>query len=277
VNLLDAGHRAADAVVRMSSLADRFHDAFLGIKADDHFTLATLAPTLCFLGFGIPVDLRSKCSELSSLYSGDQFNERTRSAQFTPAADYVAVGAVEEGLDSGESDKNPLSAEGMKHALATQTAGGVMLTKASELTRTVNINLAACDSLRAATTSARQLCCGTSSGWLLSQATSDPPILNLREGCNLRLKDAADTVKQVPRRGNLSRSPLIQGNVQFAKRRPGLLLGLQELTSNERIIWRRFSKKASLEEFLGCPPMTERGCATRSDYCSDHQAVSRTG
>ncbi len=50
VNLLDAGHRAGDAVVRFSSLATEFHSAFLDAKAGNHFTLATLAPTSLLFG-----------------------------------------------------------------------------------------------------------------------------------------------------------------------------------------------------------------------------------
>ncbi len=53
-----------------------------------------------------------------------------------------------EDLDVGEGDRNPLSSEGMKHAFATQKVGGVMLTEASELTRTVNVNLVARGPLR---------------------------------------------------------------------------------------------------------------------------------
>jgi CRISPR-associated protein Csb1 len=218
VNLLDVGHRAADAVARMSSLADSLHNAFLRIKADDHFALATLAPTSLLFGVWDSRSTYVKVQRIIKAYvRATNVNERTRSAQFTPAADYVAAGAVEEGLDSGEGDKNPLSAEGMKHALATQTAGGVMLTKGSELTRTVNINLAALRQLKGTDDPHKVALQRYVLGLALVAATSDPD-LNLREGCNLRLTDEADTIKQVPRRGDPVAITLdLKKVAQFAK------------------------------------------------------------
>src|SRR5207249_2928910 len=50
VNLLDVGHRAGDAVVRMSSLAAEIHEAFAAAKSRDFFKLATFAPTSLVFG-----------------------------------------------------------------------------------------------------------------------------------------------------------------------------------------------------------------------------------
>ncbi len=150
VNLLDAGHRAGDAVVRMSSLADKVHAAFSDIKNGNHFTLATLAPTSLLFGVW---DFRSTQVKVQRVLKASirvsNVRECTRSAQFTPAAEYVTAGGVVEDLDKGEGDQNPLSSEGLKHALAVQKVGGVMLTQASELVRTVNVNLVAVRALNA--------------------------------------------------------------------------------------------------------------------------------
>jgi CRISPR-associated protein Csb1 len=216
VNLLDAGHRAADAVVRMSSLAADFHDAWIAAKTGDLFKLATLAPTAIVFGAW---DSRSSQAKLQRLVKAHiratNVLERTRSAQYTPAADYVGFGAIDESVSTGEDDKNNLSQEGMKHALSTQTVGGVMLTATSKLCRTVNVNLAAIRQLRAAGIRAE----------LPNEATDDAkrkaheaerksanertrllqeyvlgltllaaysrPNLNLREGCNLQTKGDA--------------------------------------------------------------------------------------
>ena len=62
---------------------------------------------------------------------------------------YVAAGAIKEELDVGERDNNPLSSEGMKHALASQTLGGVRLTDPKLLVRTIKINLTAIRALNA--------------------------------------------------------------------------------------------------------------------------------
>jgi CRISPR-associated protein Csb1 len=229
VNLLDAGHRAADAVVRMSSLANEFHDAWLAAKAGDLFGLATLAPTAIVFGAW---DSRSSQMKLQRLIKAHiratNVLERTRSAQYSPAADYVGSGAIDEGVSNGEDDKNNLSQEGMKHALSTQTVGGVGLTTSSKLVRTVNVNLAAIRQLRAAGVApmlsenpsdadkekARdeekmssehrtQLLQGYILGLTLLAAYSHPN-LNLREGCNLQTKSEPKTTLVQDRRKGVS-------------------------------------------------------------------------
>ncbi|HEX4229272.1 MAG TPA: type I-U CRISPR-associated RAMP protein Csb1/Cas7u [Bryobacteraceae bacterium] len=201
VNLLDAGHRAGDAVVRLSSLAKEFHDAFLAVKAGNHFKLATLAPTSLLFGVWDSRSTQVKVQRvLKASIRASNVRECTRSAQFTPAADYVAAGAVEAGLDEGKSDQNPLSSEGMKHALAVQKAGGVMLTPASQLTRTVNLNLTAVRALAGCDEPHTEVLQRYILGLGLLAATIDQD-LNLREGCNLRFRDKTDKSESVPRRG----------------------------------------------------------------------------
>lgn len=194
VNLLvDAGHRAADAVVRMSSMANDFHKAFLDAKDQNHFTLAILAPTSLLFGVW---DSRSTFVKIQRVIKANirarNVLELTKSAQFTPAADYVLAGAVNESLDQGEGDKNALSTQGMKHALATQTAGGVRLTERSTLVRTININLAALRQLKAPDDERRKALQKYILGLALVAATAKND-LNLREGCNLRYKGEQTT------------------------------------------------------------------------------------
>lgn len=188
VNLLDAGHRAADAVVRMSSLADKFHEAFVAAKSRNYFELAKYAPTS--LVFGV-WDSRSTYEKrqrvLKAHIRATNVLERSKSAQYTPAVDYVGAGAIEESVDSGKGDNNNLSAEGMKHALSTQTVGGVMLTPRSKLVRTVNVNLAVVRELLGASDEQTKALQEYILGLALVSATSEPD-LNLREGCNLRFK-----------------------------------------------------------------------------------------
>jgi CRISPR-associated protein Csb1 len=198
VNLLDAGHRAADAVIRMSSLADKFHEAFVAAKSRNYFELAKYAPTS--LVFGV-WDSRSTYEKrqrvLRAHIRATNILERSKSAQYTPALDYVGAGAIEEGLDRGRGDDNNLSVEGMKHALSTQTVGGVMLTADSKLVRTVNVNLAAIRELRGATDNQSEALREYVLALSLVSAASEPD-LNLREGCNLRFS-GAPSVKLVHR------------------------------------------------------------------------------
>jgi len=213
VNLLDAGHRAGDAVVRLSSLANEFHKAFLDAKAGDHFTLATLAPTSLLFGVWDSRSTQVKVQRvLKASIRVSNIRECTRSAQFTPAVDYVAAGAVDADRDQGEGDQNPLSSEGMKHALAVQKAGGVMLTPASELTRTVSLNLAAIRALRAADDPHTRALQAYILGLALVAVTTELD-LNLREGCNLRFRDQKDTPKLVPRRGEAKPENLDHGKI----------------------------------------------------------------
>jgi CRISPR-associated protein Csb1 len=215
VNILDAGHRAGDAVVRLSSLAAEFHTAFQRADIGDHSLLASLAPTSLLYGAW---DSRSTQTKLQRIIKASVRAENvrplTRSATFIPAVDYVAVGAIKEELDVGEGDSNPLSSEGMKYALASQTLGGVRLTDPKKLVRTIKINLVALRQLRANVTvpkpddkatdqqkeaykKAIDKAIGQSAArttamreyilaLALVAATSDPD-LNLREGCNLRI------------------------------------------------------------------------------------------
>ncbi len=193
VNLLDAGHRAADAVVRMSSLADKFHNAFIAAKSRNYFELAKYAPTS--LVFGV-WDSRSTYEKrqriLKAHIRATNVLERSKSAQYTPAVDYVGVGAIDEGLDRGKGDDNNLSVEGMKHALSTQTVGGVMLTEKSKLVRTVNLNLATVRELRGANDNETKALQEYILALSLVAAASEPD-LNLREGCNLRFKGTPTT------------------------------------------------------------------------------------
>jgi CRISPR-associated protein Csb1 len=200
VNLLvEASHRAADAVVRMSSLADKFHNAFVDAKGGNHFTLATVAPTSLVFGVWDSRSTRVKIQRIvRAQIRATNVCERTRSAQFTPAAEYVAEGAVDEDPVTGGED-SALSQEGLKHVPVPCAAGGVMLTSKSELTRTVALNLAALRELRGADPEHTNALQRYILGLALLATTADPD-LNLREGCNLRLKDA-DQFKKVHRRG----------------------------------------------------------------------------
>lgn len=148
LNLLDAGHRAADAVVRLSSLVDKFHQAFEQAGKGDHSKLALLAPTSLLFGVW---DSRGTQVKLPRIIKAEiratNVQPLTRSAQFNPAIDYVAAKAVDEDLDKGSGPKNPLGAEGFKHVPAPRAAGGVKVL--GDIKRVVRINLAALRGLQA--------------------------------------------------------------------------------------------------------------------------------
>jgi len=216
VNLLDVGHRAGDAVVRMSSLAAEIHEAFTAAKSRDFFKLAMIAPTS--LVFGV-WDSRSTQVKQQRVFKAHiratNVQEVSRSAQYTPATAYVDVGAIGEEVQKKErgptGEESNLSQEGMVHALSTQTVGGVMLTDSSRLVRTVNVNLEAIRALRGTvpavesehseadaddgtpneTAESAKPIDGTAAlqRYILGLAlvaAIDKPDLNLREGCHLK-------------------------------------------------------------------------------------------
>ncbi len=281
VNLLDAGHRAGDAVVRLSSLAAEFHKAFTRADIGDHSNLATLAPTSILYGAW---DSRSTQTKLQRIMKAgvraQNVRPLTKSATFIPAADYVKLGAVKEQLDVGEGDSNPLSSEGMKYALASQTLGGVRLTDPTLLVRTVKINLVALRQLQAKvevdvkkpddkatdeekkaydeaviraagqskvrTTTLRSYILGLA----LVAATSDPD-LNLREGCNLRI-DGEDHILLVKHRTaddpiKIDRTQAIE----FAKTSGEKFFEAMEIKFDKKDHLEAKFEKDVAEEFLG--------------------------
>lgn len=204
VNLLDVGHRAGDAVVRMSSLAAEIHEAFTAAKSRNVFKLATLAPTSLVFGVWDSRSTQVKQQRvLKAHIRATNVREVSRSAQYTPAVAYVDSGAIGEKVEKKTGEESNLSQEGMVHALSTQTVGGVMLTKDSQLLRTVNVNLEAIRTLRGAVPPTRK---GDGAGeaeeaidctkelrnyilGLALVAAFHEPDLNLREGCHLKHAD----------------------------------------------------------------------------------------
>jgi CRISPR-associated protein Csb1 len=203
-NLLDLGHRAGDAAVRMSSLAAEIHDAFTAAKSHDCFKLAMLAPTS--LVFGV-WDSRSTNVKQQRVFKAHilatNVREISRSAQYTPAVDYVDAGAIGEDSENKTGDETNLSQEGMVHALSTQAVGGVMLTDSSRLVRTVNVNLEAIRALQGAVPQKSSEGGGNIAGGVNDATTAiqkyilglalvaafEEPDLNLREGCHLKYAD----------------------------------------------------------------------------------------
>lgn len=189
VNLLDAGHRAADAVVRLSSMVAKFHEAFQQVRKGNHLALARLAPTSLLFGVW---DSRGTQVKLPRLIKAEiratNVQLCTRSAQFNPAIDYVGAGVVDEALDKGSGEKNPLGAEGMKHVPAPRAAGGVRVL--GDIKRTVRVNLVALRDLQAFKTNGEfdKVTTGQLQRYVLGLAlvaATHPLQLNLREGCLL--------------------------------------------------------------------------------------------
>lgn len=123
INLLDAGHRAADAIVRFSSLSDELGRAIGARRDGDSLPLAKIAPTSLVFGMWDSRETGVKVPRLinSIIRAYDVFEYR-RSAQYFPAADYKAAGVAAE---SGEKGLKKLADGGMAEVPATFGLGGI--------------------------------------------------------------------------------------------------------------------------------------------------------
>lgn len=127
VNLLDAGHRAADAIVRYSALGDELRRAFDAYQATgDARALARIAPTSLVFGAWDSRDTQAKLPRLvASTIRGYDVIVLTRSAQYIPPVDYVGLGLLEDAEDKKVLDA--ASELGFRHAPAAGTHGGVIV------------------------------------------------------------------------------------------------------------------------------------------------------
>lgn len=147
IDLLDAGHRAADAVVRFSTLATTLKAAFHAVRdAGDAVPLAKIAPTSLVFGAWDSRDTQAKLPRvLSSVIRAYGVEPLTRSAQYIPALDYVGAGEIEKPADKKDTDR--LAEHGLSHVPSSNAPGGVIAR--GDILRTVSVNLAALRRLRA--------------------------------------------------------------------------------------------------------------------------------
>jgi len=145
VNLLEAGHRAADAIVRFSSLSSELSTAFASIRDTGNAEpLAKIAPTSLVFGAWDSRDTQVKLPRVvRSVIRAYDVQPLHRSAQYVPPVDYAQEGI----LDIPEDQKEQASELGLLHAPAPWTHGGVLVRR--EIRRDACLNLAALRMLRA--------------------------------------------------------------------------------------------------------------------------------
>lgn len=182
VNLLEAGHRAGDAIVRCTPLQKRLQDAFKAILRGDALGMAKIAPTSLVFGVWDSRDTQAKLPRLvAATIRAFDVVRLTRSAQFNPATDYIGLGLLEDTTDKKVRDA--YSERGFIHVPASGSHGGVIAK--GGIRRDVTFSLAALRLLAAGdnaddTLSLRRYVLG-----LTLVALSAPPQTYLRQGCNL--------------------------------------------------------------------------------------------
>ena len=193
VDLLDAGHRAADALVRFSEKAADLKQAFVSIRdRGDATALARLAPTSLVFGVWDSRDTQVKLPRLvgSTVRAHDV-------VKFNRSAQYFSSLEKEETEDLGSQDF--LSEQGLSDAPAGRTHGGIQAR--GGIRREAVLNLVALRALASSsepeTLKLRRYILGLSLVALLT-----PMELFLREGCLLvPAQEGSSGVNMVERSG----------------------------------------------------------------------------
>jgi len=185
VNLLEAGHRAGDALVRCSELQDDLHQAFRAVQKGDAEPLAKIAPTSLVFGAWDSRDTQAKLPRLvSSGIRAFDVQKLTRGAVYVPPVDYseLDVFSESEKQKAEGSSKSPLAQRGFVHNPASGSHGGVIAT--GGIRRDATLSLAALQLLNA-NTEARTLALRRYVLGLSLVALTVNTSSYLRQGCNL--------------------------------------------------------------------------------------------
>jgi len=146
VNLLDAGHRAADALVRSTELATELETAFNECAAGDATRLARIAPTSLVFGAWDSRGSQVKVPRLiDSTVRASGVREIKRAAQYFSMLEKEEVEELLE-VDT-QKQRKPLSKAGFLDAPSGRTHGGVIVS--GEIVRTTIVNLTALRALGA--------------------------------------------------------------------------------------------------------------------------------
>jgi CRISPR-associated protein Csb1 len=189
VNLLDAGHRAADAAVRFSKVyGPRLSDAFKKYREKGDCTdLVKIAPTSLIFGVWDSRGTGAKIQRIvRSVIRAYDVTKAKRSATYQAAYDYTGNELIDPSFDKGTGKANHLSQEGFKYSLATGTHGGVLVK--GDVQQEAMINLVALRTLSSDLPIKRYLL-GLA---LVALSYRDQQGFNLREGCLLCAASEAD-------------------------------------------------------------------------------------
>lgn len=196
VHLLDAGHRAADAVMRSSDLKDEVEDAFIDHREGDATAMAQLCPTTLVFGAWDSRATQHKVSRIvSAIIRAYNVRELRRSPRYKPPKDYILDDIIpDHGGD--KATKERYSQEGVLDFVDPVNPfvhGGVI---AERIVREATLNLATIRDLRAGDGQDKEknrrlqrYILGLS---LVAITHLDAVTLSLRQGCQLVKADPDD-------------------------------------------------------------------------------------
>jgi CRISPR-associated protein Csb1 len=182
VNLLDVGHRAADALIRSTELGATLENAFIQQReAGNALPLAKIAPTTIIFGAWDSRGSQAKVPRLiDSTIRAFGVTKLSRSAQYFSA---LEKDEVEELLETDtQKQRKPLSKAGFLDAPSGLSHGGIMVS--GDIVRTTVVNLTALRALGAPTDEESR----TLRRYILALtliAAFAPGDLFLRQGCLL--------------------------------------------------------------------------------------------
>ncbi|MBI2265388.1 MAG: type I-U CRISPR-associated protein Cas7 [Armatimonadetes bacterium] len=138
VHLLDAGHRAADAIVLFSTLGPKLYEAFRAYQENGNaLLLAKIAPTSIVFGSWDSRSTQAKLPRIvRSVIRAYDVKELRRSAQYSTIA-----GKILADDDVEVKAEGPNAELGLAHVPAVQTHGGVLVQ--GEIRREAILNLSA--------------------------------------------------------------------------------------------------------------------------------------
>jgi CRISPR-associated protein Csb1 len=178
-NLLEIGHRIADAAFRGTDLGPDIKNALDDFRKDNALSLARLAPTSLIFGAWDSRDSQVKIPRLiNSIIRARNVVQLKRSAQYIPAINYESESLLPDDLEGKPSEV------GLADVPSVHKIGGVQVN--GEIIRDASLNLASLRCLRGGTPDEtlklQRYILGLS---LITMATE--PDLNLRQGCLLTL------------------------------------------------------------------------------------------
>jgi CRISPR-associated protein Csb1 len=211
VNLLEAGHRAGDAIVRCSALQKELQEAFKAVLKGNAEPLAKIAPTSIVFGAWDSRDTQAKLPRLiASTIRAFNVRELTRSAQYVPATEYVTEGLLAEPAD--KQTKDAYAVRGFIHVPASSSHGGVIAD--GGIRRDASLHLAALRLLTAGKDEQTTLALRRYILGLALTAFTYPASGYLRQGCNLVLDpDKAPEFKEVYGNGERKEATLKHSEV----------------------------------------------------------------
>jgi CRISPR-associated protein Csb1 len=181
INLLEAGHRAADAIVRFSTLGSQLHEAFEAYRKNGNAVpMARIAPTSLVFGAWDSRATQVKLPRIvRAVIRAYNVKVHTRSAQYSTIAGEI--------LSDGEAEvttKGPKAELGLAHVPAVKTHGGVRLEPNGEIRREAIVNLTALRALAGSREEETMVLRRYILGLALVSITA-PMEPNLREACEL--------------------------------------------------------------------------------------------